>query len=686
MRPASVTAIPAPLRALDRWLVWRAEARAGKATKVPYRSNAPRLKASSTDCATFSTWDAALRAAGDATNGLDGIGLALSPPPVPAGAVALVAIDGDDCRDPETGAIAPAFLEAIAPLRGLAYAEVSPSGRGVHVLAFGPTPPRSAWRVPGTLKVEAWGHGRYVTMTGDVLPGWETIAGDASEAVAEAWSRLEAYASRPATNAPAARPAASRRVKPAAAPASGGYLSADHALRRALGSARVRALYRGDLASVGGDHSRGDLHLCCALYRFGASPADVDALFRDSALYREKWDRGARQGETYGEGTIREAIALVEASGGPIAEETWEPIGLHTDAAPEVEEEPWDDAGDDPVALRARIRYLEGELAHARAYRRAVERVLAIPTAELSASHKVATIAAAGIVERKTAQRVKAHARAHGLDPASVPADVVAAIATEPAITYRSEVARATGLSEDGAARVLKGLGEAGLLHVETRAYAASPETGEITGRPEYRLEVALLRDPETGAVTNVLDAAAAFRRPETEKRQQGGKRIARAAVCPLHPEADAICRDCATEAAPEAVAAIDAALERVPGRLEALVRADRPEAGDVATAAAAAIASSRQPTIRLGGRAQVAAAPRGDAGDTGAVAQGGTPQLAALEDTGGVEGGTLQVAATPPDNPVERARRYYAERIAAEAAAADPPPPCPLFPAVARL
>ncbi|NJK42934.1 MAG: hypothetical protein HC933_00520 [Pleurocapsa sp. SU_196_0] len=46
----------------------------------------------------------------------------------------------------------------------------------------------------------------------------------------------------------------------------------------------------------------------------GGNETRIDNLFRSSALMREKWDRRARTGETYGQGTIREALEKWDGS------------------------------------------------------------------------------------------------------------------------------------------------------------------------------------------------------------------------------------------------------------------------------------------------------------------------------------------------------------------------------------
>jgi len=67
--------------------------------------------------------------------------------------------------------------------------------------------------------------------------------------------------------------------------------------------------YRGDASRFGGDQSRVDLSLCDMLAFFSNDPAQVDRLFRKSALMRPKWDeRHGTDGSTYGQMTVEKAV------------------------------------------------------------------------------------------------------------------------------------------------------------------------------------------------------------------------------------------------------------------------------------------------------------------------------------------------------------------------------------------
>ena len=90
-------------------------------------------------------------------------------------------------------------------------------------------------------------------------------------------------------------------------------LSDGTVIKKALGAKngdKFRRLYfDGDLSDYDGDDSRGDEALCFLL-AFYSDHDQIDRIFRQSALYREKWDRKTGT-TTYGELTIEKATLLV---------------------------------------------------------------------------------------------------------------------------------------------------------------------------------------------------------------------------------------------------------------------------------------------------------------------------------------------------------------------------------------
>ena len=146
--------VPEILKSQRRWLLWRYEERARRATKVPYQvSGAP---ASSTGTSTWTSFDEAVAAVQNTDRG--GIGIALGD--------GLVGVDFDHVRDPETGRIEPWVERLMGRLQS--YSEVSPSGTGIHVICRGELPQGS--RKFTDLRVEMYDSGRYFTVTGH--PSW----------------------------------------------------------------------------------------------------------------------------------------------------------------------------------------------------------------------------------------------------------------------------------------------------------------------------------------------------------------------------------------------------------------------------------------------------------------------------------------------------------------------------------
>src|SRR5262245_17111384 len=124
--PVCPDGIPAELRAIPRWVVWRVESPDGRSapTKVPYQVNGIR-KALPNDPSTCGSFAAAMKRY--EAGGWAGIGFLLGD--------GIAGIDYDGCRDPETGRIdgwARKHLDRLP-----SYTEVSPTGSGVKTIVYG---------------------------------------------------------------------------------------------------------------------------------------------------------------------------------------------------------------------------------------------------------------------------------------------------------------------------------------------------------------------------------------------------------------------------------------------------------------------------------------------------------------------------------------------------------------------
>jgi putative DNA primase/helicase len=144
--------IPDELKRRKQWVVWQLEPRNGKATKVPYIAGGVG-KASSTDLTTWRTFEEAVQAF--KSGRYNGVGFVFSSEDPFAG------VDLDHCRDPETGELEEWAAEIVQELGS--YAEVSPSGTGVHIIVRGKAPNKKRG------KTEAYSSQRFFTMTGQAL-------------------------------------------------------------------------------------------------------------------------------------------------------------------------------------------------------------------------------------------------------------------------------------------------------------------------------------------------------------------------------------------------------------------------------------------------------------------------------------------------------------------------------------
>ena len=174
-----------PLTELPNWVVWRwaiVKDKKGneKRTKVPYRPDRPTVKAKSNDSSTWRNYAAARKVA--EAGQADGIGFCLW-------GTEFAAFDLDDCRNPDTGEIAP-WAKKLTERVG-SYTEVTVSGTGLRIIGRGTGEKvhrKQAIEDGGTLETYRQAE-RYIVMTGDMLPGspltLENIDTHIDEVVAE---------------------------------------------------------------------------------------------------------------------------------------------------------------------------------------------------------------------------------------------------------------------------------------------------------------------------------------------------------------------------------------------------------------------------------------------------------------------------------------------------------------------
>jgi primase-polymerase (primpol)-like protein len=197
-------------------------------------------------------------------------------------------IDLDECRN-DAGQFTPQALGILDRLNS--FAELSPSGRGLHILVKAKLP-AGRRRNDG---IEMYDSGRYFTVTGKHIAGTPLRIEDRQTVAAQLNSELFPTV-------------AASIAKALHVPLSLSDQELIEKAQRAKSGLRFSRLWDGDLSDYDGDHSRADAALCCMLaFWTKQDAARIDQLFRSSGLMREKWDRQTGH-STYGARTIRIAL------------------------------------------------------------------------------------------------------------------------------------------------------------------------------------------------------------------------------------------------------------------------------------------------------------------------------------------------------------------------------------------
>jgi hypothetical protein len=281
--------LPAQLTDLPQFVVWKyiedLDVETGETDwdKPPFNARTGGL-ASSTNPATWSPFAVAL----DAYNrgGWDGLGFVLHKKKGEDGP-GLVGVDLDKCRDPDTGVVEQWALHVVAKLN--TYTEVSPSGRGIRLFVLGKLPPTG--RKKG--RFEVYETGRYFTLTGQRVEGTPATIENRQAELEQIHRSMFAEPKH-------------QQDSHAGAATTPTNLDDAEILRKACeakNGSKFERLWNGDITNYK-SRSEADLALCSYL-RFwcGQDPGRIDELFRQSGLFRSKWNR-----DDYRERTIARAL------------------------------------------------------------------------------------------------------------------------------------------------------------------------------------------------------------------------------------------------------------------------------------------------------------------------------------------------------------------------------------------
>lgn len=281
---------------IPNWVCWTKMARDnGKVGKMPINPKTGR-GAKTNDASTLGTYAEACAA--KQAKGYDGIGFEFTNS-------GLVGIDLDDCIE-EDGALSPLSSHLVESISS--YTELSPSGKGLHILVASALP-EDFRKKNDALGLEAYQRDRFFTITGNIYDKKDVIK---SIAPAELKDILAPYLGKASKETSSATTKATTPTTCDIHPQSFLSASDEEVLQKAFASkkgASIRSLYDGDISDFDDNNSQADLALCSHLaYWTGNDAEQMDRLFRSSGLMRDKWDE-KRGTKTYGELTIEKALS-----------------------------------------------------------------------------------------------------------------------------------------------------------------------------------------------------------------------------------------------------------------------------------------------------------------------------------------------------------------------------------------
>lgn len=299
--------VPDELKAGAVWLLW-AKVPNDKAhsgfDKVPV--NARTLGAgSSTNAGAWCDLDTAVQSleahygeqwqdSKGRTGNICGLGFALN------GLDDIFVIDVDNIDDLDSDFEGADMVRALG-----SYTERSVSGHGLHIICKGQKPAGICKKG----RFEVYDSGRYMTFTGEICYGFNSIR-DCTDNFKPYYEKYFVGDEKD-KNVRKSEKVSTPTPATAAPPSASGMLTDNEIIEKCMnernGSGdKFRRLWHGE---YDGDQSAADLALCNKLAFYTTDTAQIDRLFRQSGLYRDKWDEvHYTSGETYGQHTIECAV------------------------------------------------------------------------------------------------------------------------------------------------------------------------------------------------------------------------------------------------------------------------------------------------------------------------------------------------------------------------------------------
>lgn len=161
--------IPAELKARPQWCVWKLIVNDdGKATKPPFQARNPNYGLNVGEPATWATYEEAVACMQNNPTTVNGIGYVFSPLDEYFG----TDIDDENKVDPSLLETRRAVVSQLINNTST-YAEISPSGNGLHIIGKGKLPAQG--RRSTAMQIEVYSEYRFFTMTGNIYNGRNQI-------------------------------------------------------------------------------------------------------------------------------------------------------------------------------------------------------------------------------------------------------------------------------------------------------------------------------------------------------------------------------------------------------------------------------------------------------------------------------------------------------------------------------
>jgi len=277
--------VPDEMKKLSNWVGCRivpSKDRPGKTDKIPMNALTGG-HAKSNDPTTWTDFETAVDLS--IQRNYDTVGFMFQPP--------YVGVDQDDCiKDGKINQRVEGILKDLN-----CYTETSPSGNGVHTFCKGKI---SRSINNSKVDLEIYTKGRFFTVTGHRLEEYPATIEEQTDKLNKI---IDQYAPTKSKN----RKKKNNKSKPDAKKLL-------EIIAKSQDAEKFNKLFNGEWEGAYGSQSEADLALCGKMAFWTAcDSALMDTIFRQSKLFREKWDdKHYGDGRTYGQGVIDEAISGCE--------------------------------------------------------------------------------------------------------------------------------------------------------------------------------------------------------------------------------------------------------------------------------------------------------------------------------------------------------------------------------------